>query len=304
MSHVRVGTRASRLAIEQTRQVTSLLERAGHTVEWVSMHTQGDRVLDRALNQIGDKGLFTAELEEALLDGRVDMAVHSLKDLPTELAPGLRIGAYTLPVDRRDVLLSEGISLPLLPSGAVIGTSSLRRAAFLKAVRPDIVVTPVRGNLETRVEKWRGQPMNGLILAAAGVVRLGWQELITQYLDPHRIVPAPGQGILAIEVASLRTDLDQILERLNERRARDVGIAERAVLHQLGGGCQVPLGAYAEWIDREHLHLVAQVASLDGQVVLREEADFRASEGWMLGSRLGDKLRGRGALQLIETAQG
>lgn len=302
MAHLRVGTRSSALAMAQTRQVTDRLEQAGFDVELVPFETKGDQVLDRALHQVGGKGLFTAELEEALLSDRVDLAVHSLKDLPTELPDGLVLGAYTLPSDPRDVLIASH-ALHALPPGTNLGTSSLRRAAFLRGLRPDLVLSPVRGNLQTRLRKWREGQVDGLVLAAAGVLRLGWQHLIVEYLDPLTVVPAPGQGVLAVECAAHRTDLARVLALLNDERAMRGAMAERAVLAQLGGGCQVPLGAYAEWVDGQ-IHLVAQVASLDGGTVMRKEARTAPDEAVAEGRRLGQELRQEGALALIQTAEG
>lgn len=302
MAQLRVGTRSSTLAIAQTRQVTERLEQAGFEVELVPFETKGDQVLDRALHQVGGKGLFTAELEEALLSDRLDLAVHSLKDLPTELPDGLVVGAYTLPSDPRDVLVAAQ-AFKDLPAGTALGTSSLRRAAFLRRLRPDLVVSSVRGNLQTRLRKWQEGQVDGLVLAAAGVLRLGWEHLIIEYLDPLTVVPAPGQGVLAVECAAHRTELASVLALLNDERAMRGAMAERAVLAQLGGGCQVPLGAYAEWIEGQ-IHLVAQVASLDGRTLLRKEITVAPAEAEAAGRRLGLELRQEGALALIQTAEG
>jgi hydroxymethylbilane synthase len=302
MAQLRVGTRSSTLAIAQTRQVTERLEQAGFEVELVPFETKGDQVLDRSLHQVGGKGLFTAELEEALLSDRLDLAVHSLKDLPTELPDGLVVGAYTLPSDPRDVLIAAQ-AFKDLPAGTALGTSSLRRAAFLRRLRPDLVVSSVRGNLQTRLRKWQEGQVDGLVLAAAGVLRLGWEHLIIEYLDPLTVVPAPGQGVLAVECAAHRTELARVLALLNDERAMRGAMAERAVLAQLGGGCQVPLGAYAEWVEGQ-IHLVAQVASLDGRTLIRKEITVAPAEAETAGRRLGLELRQEGALALIQTAEG
>lgn len=302
MAQLRVGTRSSTLAIAQTRQVTERLEQAGFEVELVPFETKGDQVLDRALHQVGGKGLFTAELEEALLSDQLDLAVHSLKDLPTELPDGLVVGAYTLPSDPRDVLIAAQ-AFKDLPAGTALGTSSLRRAAFLRRLRPDLVVSSVRGNLQTRLRKWQEGQVGGLVLAAAGVLRLGWEHLIIEYLDPLTVVPAPGQGVLAVECAAHRTGLARVLALLNDERAMHGAMAERAVLAQLGGGCQVPLGAYAEWVEGQ-IHLVAQVASLDGRTLIRKEITVAPAEAATAGRRLGLELLQEGALALIQTAEG
>lgn len=304
MADLRVGTRASALAMAQCDAVADVLRNQGYTVECVPIETRGDQVLDRSLHQIGGKGLFTEELERALLSDRIDLAVHSLKDLPTELPPGLRVGAYTLAQDRRDVLISKFGTLAELKRGAVLGTSSLRRAAFVRAIRPDLSVVPIRGNLATRLQKWRDGQVDALILAAAGILRMGWNDLISDYLDPELIVPSPGQGILAVEVAQHRGDLAPMLETINDRRTEWVARAERAVLHELGGGCQVPVGAYAQWIDTARLKVLAQAASVDGRQVLRRSQECVAEDGLLTGATLGEYLKDQGALALIEVQEG
>lgn len=304
MAHIRVGTRSSMLALAQTDMVADLIRRLGHTVELVTMQTRGDQVLDRSLHEIGSKGLFTEELEQALLSDAIDLAVHSLKDLPTELPPGLRIGAYTLPSDRRDVLLSGGPSLSGMPAGARLGTSSLRRSAFLRAERPDLMVVPIRGNLKTRREKWQAGACDALVLAAAGVLRMGWESLISEYLDPQVVTPSPGQGVLAVEVADHRDDLAELMTTINDERTEVLCVAERAVLDELGGGCQVPLGAYAEWQGKDRLRLLAKVAGLDGRSVLEQSLDCTARDAEQSGRAIGRHLRERGALELIQTQEG
>ena len=304
MTDISLGTRSSQLARAQAELVAQALRKDGYDPKLVLMETRGDKVLDRAVHQIGGKGLFTEELEQALLSETIDVAVHSLKDLPTQLPKGLTIGAFALPDDRRDVLLSWGTPLLKLPSGAVLGTSSLRRLAFIKAMRPDLVVKPIRGNLGTRIEKWRGGQVDALVLAAAGVLRLGWESLVGEYLDPDVMVPSPGQGILALEVASHRHDLVEVLNSLNDSHAQAAALAERAVLAELGGSCQVPLGAYAQWTGLERLRLVAQVASLDGRRMMRKETQFAPRDAVKAGAALGGALKGEGALDLLEVAGG
>ena len=304
MAHIRVGTRSSALALAQTNLVVDLLHRAGYMVDIVTMQTRGDQVLDRSLNQIGSKGVFTEELEQALLSDRVDLAVHSLKDLPTELPPGLVVGACTFPSDRRDVLLTDGATLRNMKPGTRLGTSSVRRTAFIRAVRPDVVLVPVRGNLKTRIDKWRSGSFDGLVLAAAGVLRMGWEHLITEYLDPGVITPSPGQGILAVEVAQHRRDLRELMTQMNDVRAQIVAVAERAVLDEVGGGCQIPLGAYAEWRSDTTLSLLAQVAGPDGTPVIKKAVTCSAREAEEAGRIIGRYLREHGALELIQTQEG
>lgn len=298
-SHIKIGTRSSILAKAQADAVGALLVLAGHSVELVPMSTKGDEVLDRSLHQIGQKGLFTEELERALRSNAIDIAVHSLKDLPTESAQDLEIAAYALPEDRRDVLISHGQGMASLPPGATVGTSSLRRGAFIKAIRPDLNVVSIRGNLKTRTDKWRRGEVDALVLAAAGVVRMGWTELITEYLDPMVVVPSPGQGILAVQAARHRADLAGVLLGLNDEAAEIPALAERACLAELGGGCQVPMGAYAEWTGPGRLMLVAQAGSADGRTIVRHQSDFSATEAQKAGLGAGQDLKRQGALKLM-----
>lgn len=298
MKLLRIGTRSSALAVAQTELVIKELNKFGYSASMVTLDTKGDRVLDKALDQVGGKGLFTEELDRALLTGQVDLAVHSLKDVPTELPSELAIGAYTLAADRRDVLLSQGLALGEL-EGLAIGTSSLRRAAFLRHMMPSLRIVPIRGNLNTRVRKWREGQVDALVLAAAGVERLGWQSLISEYLDPQVFVPAPGQGVLAVEFAKSRDDLIPLMNRLNHADVQVIVEAERAVLDELGGVCQIPLGSYARWVGRGEIQLVAQVASVDGQSLIRGETQCAAEEALGAGQAIGRQLKEGGALDLI-----
>ncbi|PSR22250.1 MAG: hydroxymethylbilane synthase [Sulfobacillus acidophilus] len=304
MAHIRIATRSSQLAIAQAEAVAAVLQKEGHTTELVPIETQGDQVLDRQLHEIGRKGIFTQELETALLTNQVDLAVHSLKDLPTVLPPGLVIGAYALPEDRRDVLISGGDSLATLSAGACVGTSSLRRMAFLKAIRPDLRVVPVRGNVQTRLQKWSNGQADALVLAAAGLVRLGWSDRITEYLDPQVMVPSPGQGVLAIEIASHRDDVKPLMQRLNDSNSQVLAQAERAVLAEMGSNCQLPLGAYAQWVGPGRLELTAQVSDVQGQEVLQQTIQCNAQQASASGHALGRALLERGALRLIKSPGG
>lgn len=304
MGLIRLGTRSSRLAVVQAQAVADLMADRGYPVRLVPFETRGDKILDRSLDRIGGKGVFTEELERSLIRGSVDVAVHSLKDLPTELPDGLEIGAWLLPEDRRDVLIARRLTLAELPAGTRIGTSSLRRQAFLRAQRPDLAIVPVRGNLDTRLQHWQEGRVDGLVLAAAGVIRLGRSDLISEYFDPEAMVPSPGQGILAVEVATHRRDLLPLLEAINDSRAKILAQAERAVLSELGSGCQVPVGAYAAWTDADHLTIVAQAASLDGRVVLHRRQDCSSASAVAVGQQLGRFLKAKGALDFVPAQRG
>lgn len=272
----RIGTRQSPLALAQTRWVMERWQRPGIVLELVSMATHGDQVLDRALDLVGGKGLFTTELEQALQAGVVDCAVHSLKDLPTQLPEGISIGAVTAREDPRDVLITaSGRTLAQFVPKMSLGTSSLRRAAMLRATFPDLIAVPVRGNLNTRLEKLDRGDVDGLVLAAAGVNRLGLKSKVTEYLDPAWMVPAPGQGALAIEVRADDTRAQALAALVHDEEAFRATDAERRILDSLGGNCQLPLGAHAffgdgrwrltVWVGQTHgaQHLRREWAGLD-----------------------------------------
>lgn len=297
---MKIGTRASILAISQAESVQAALEQLEIRSTLVRFETKGDKILDRALDKIGDKGLFTTELEQALLAKEIDLAVHSLKDLPTEMPDGLTIAAYAVAEDPRDVFIGHGASLARIPSGSMVGTASLRRTAWLHQLRPDLIVTPVRGNLHTRISKWRKQEWAGLILAAAGVHRLGWHQLITEYLDPMAWVPAPGQGVLAIQMRQDHPRLADVVNRLNDEQQAARAIAEREVLARLGGGCQIPLGVYAQ-LDPAigSFHLVAKVVSPDGMRMITAEAVHDVQNARKIGQAVAEDLLRRGARELI-----
>ncbi len=296
---LKIGSRASTLARAQAELVANLVTASGVANQLVLFETKGDKILDRALDAIGDKGLFTTELEQALIAGEIDLAVHSLKDLPTDLVPELMIGAYLLPEDPRDALIAgTGIQWDSLSATAVIGTSSLRRKAFLTALRPALNIVPVRGNLQTRVSKWREHGWDGLILAAAGVHRLGWQNLIASYLDPWVCVPSPGQGVLGVEVRRNNDVVRALLNPLNNLSAELAARAERACLAQLGGGCQIPFGAYGSIVSGQ-LHLRAKVADVAGEHILVKDYKGPVDGPEDIGRALGQQLIDMGALNLF-----
>ncbi|HBQ94107.1 MAG: hydroxymethylbilane synthase [Firmicutes bacterium] len=297
---LKIGTRSSQLAQAQAKAVSDLLRTRGIDSELILFETKGDKILDRALNAIGDKGLFTTELERALAKGTIDIAIHSLKDLPTTQAPHLTIGAYVLPEDPRDVLIAhKDVVWDSLPQCARVATSSLRRKAFLKVLRPDLEIIPVRGNLQTRLRKWEENGWDALVLAAAGVHRLGWHHLVSSYLDPWVCVPSPGQGILAVQIRDDRESLKNLLEPFNDRRAAVTAMAGRAVLAELGGGCQVPFGTYAEWINEDKIHIRAKVADVNGKRNITRDIEGLGKDFLHLGRKLAQELIALGALQLL-----
>jgi hydroxymethylbilane synthase len=302
MAHLRIGSRGSQLALWQAHHISSLLRERGHEVELEIIKTTGDKITDVALAKVGTKGMFTKEIEEALADGRVDLAVHSLKDLPTELPPGFELVAITERVNPRDVFLSVKYdSLMALPKGVRVGTSSLRRQAQLKVARPDLEVHPLRGNVDTRVRKLEEGEYDAIILAAAGLMRLGKTQHVKEYLSEEFMCPAAGQGALGIEIREGDVEARRHLEFLNDAAARAATVCERALLSRLGGGCQVPIGAFAEMKDGK-LHLIGVVARPDGSEILREQQT--GSDPVVLGEQVGDALLRRGATKILEEVYG
>lgn len=299
-----IGTRGSQLARWQSDWAKSELERLnpGLEVQLKIITTKGDRVLDVSLPELGaqGKGLFTKELEDEMLAGSIDVAVHSLKDLPTEITPGLHIGAITRREDVRDALVArKGIaSFDSLPEGACIGTSSLRRQAQIKAARQDLVLEPVRGNVDTRVRKVDGGGFDAVILASAGLRRLGHADRITQYLDESLVLPAVGQGALGIQTRADDADTNELVWGLDHEETHAACVAERAFLLGLGGGCIVPIAALAKIAGNE-LHIRGLVASPDGVEIIRGESSGLAADAQSAGRRLADELISRGANRLL-----
>lgn len=242
----RIGTRTSALAMAQAEWVATRLSALGVSVELVGIETTGDRVQDRRLDQLGERGVFTSALEAALVDGAVDAAVHSLKDLPTRLPSELTVAGIPEREDARDVaVIRDGTHLAALPAGSRIGTSSVRRAALLRLAYPSLIVVPVRGNLDTRLHKLAQKECDALVVAAAGLKRLGRQDRITEFLDPVWMVPAPAQGALAIEVRAGDADAVRLVGTVDHEQSRQAATAERQVLDALGGNCQLPVGVWA-----------------------------------------------------------
>ncbi len=307
---IRIGSRKSQLALVQTEWVKGELERhwGEHTFAVETMSTLGDNVLDVALAKIGDKGLFTKELEDAMLAGRVDLAVHSLKDLPTRLPAGLMLGAVTEREDPADALVvaakHRDRDLATLPAGAVVGTSSLRRLAQLRHHFPHLAFKDVRGNLNTRLAKLDAGEYDALILAAAGLTRLGMGHRIHQCLPPEISYHAVGQGALGIECRSGDDRILTILATVVHQPTTYRCLAERAFLRELEGGCQVPIGVQTE-LQGDRLTLRGLVASVDGQRVVKGEETGLATDGEALGIALAQTLKGQGAQAILDeiTAQ-
>lgn len=299
-----IATRGSQLAIWQTNWVKDAISRRHPGVEVVVnvISTKGDRVLDVSLPKLGEqgKGLFTRELEEAILNGDVDLAVHSLKDLPSDLPPGLQIGAFCEREDVRDALVARKgiVSFEDLPERASLGTSSLRRQAQLLAARRDLLIQPMRGNVDTRLRKLDRAEFDAVVLAAAGLHRLGHAARITQYLSPELVVPAVGQGALAIETRNNDSAVKEIVSALDHKPTRLACEAERAFLKRLGGGCLVPIAAHAE-IEDGFLRLTGLVTNPDGSETVRGELSGPLNAAEALGQMLADDLLSRGAGRIL-----
>lgn len=274
-----IATRESRLALWQAEHVQSLLEKNGSTVALLGMTTKGDQILDRSLSKVGGKGLFVKELEVALEEGRADLAVHSLKDVPMELPEGFVLACVMEREDPRDAWVSSTYASVLdLPIGATVGTSSLRRVALLRAMRPDLKIEPLRGNLDTRLRKLDEGLYDGIVLAAAGLKRLGLEARIRAVFEPEQMLPAAGQGALGIEIRSDRADVAGALQHLVHTPTWLAVSAERAVSRMMGGSCSMPLAAYAQF-DGEQLRIRAAWGDADGvQPVVYARASGRVAE--------------------------
>jgi len=296
-----IGSRGSQLALWQARWIKSCLEEMGQACHIEIIKTTGDKITDVPLAKIGSKGLFTKEIEEALLRGDVDLAVHSMKDLPTELPEGLTVAAVPLREDPRDAL--AGRALGDLAAGNKVGTSSLRRAAQLLALRPDLRVESLRGNLDTRLRKLAEGRYDAIMLAAAGLKRMGWEDRIAEVLSVDSMCPAVGQGALAIETRAGGGDAERICGQLDHAETRLAVLAERALLGALGGGCQVPIGAYGR-IEDGKLLLMAVVCSPDGKRLIRRNTAGALAEAAALGQRLGQELLDAGADDILESVYG
>jgi len=296
-----IGSRGSRLAVWQARWIQVRLQDLGVECRLEIIHTTGDKITDVALSKVGTKGLFTKEIEEALLQGTIDLAVHSLKDMPTDLPAGLTLAAIPEREDPRDALV--GARLADLAQHARVGTSSLRRAAQLRSIRPDLVIENIRGNVDTRLRKLDEKQYDAIVLASAGLRRLGWENRIAELLDPSVMCPAAGQGALAVETRSDGGEAHEISKRLDHRETRSAVTAERAVLAALGGGCQVPIGAYAT-VEHDRIQLQAVIVSPDGSQVIGLKANGASSDAAIIGHALGNQLLAEGGRQILEAVYG
>ncbi len=300
MRKIIVGTRQSALAMTQTGQTVDRLKEAAASAgmdvafELKPIVTRGDRILDVTLSKVGGKGLFVKEIEQALLDKEIDFAVHSMKDMPFELPDGLVVGAVPQREDPRDCLIGRTVrTLDELPQGARVGTSSLRRGAQLQAARPDLSIESIRGNIDTRLRKLEEEGLDAILLAAAGLHRMGWKDRITSYLPVEVCLPAVGQGALAIECRADDSDALALLGLLNDPATARAVAAERRLLGMLNGGCQVPIGAYAAEGTDGALTLTGMVASPDGKRILKASAS--GDEPEPLGEQVARELLAQGA---------
>lgn len=302
MQVLRLGTRGSKLALWQAEYVARELSShlSGVDIKIITIKTKGDKILDVPLAQIGDKGLFTREIENELLNGTIDMAVHSMKDLPSLLGEGLCLGAVLPRENPHDVFIStRHQSLVSLPAGAVIGTSSLRRTAQLKKMRPDIKLVNMRGNVETRIRKMEEQELDGIILAYAGVKRLGYDNFIREIIAAEDILPAVGQGAVAIELRADDKETWRIVQTINDQNTWLETTAERAFLARLEGGCQVPIACLAKK-EEGHLKINGLIASLDGSRVYKAAMECGFDDVAGSGCQLAEQLLARGAGQILD----
>ncbi len=298
---VRIGTRGSQLALWQANWVKGMLEAEYPEirVSLVKIKTTGDKILDVPLARVGGKGLFVKEIEEAMMDGRIDLAVHSMKDVPTDLPESLHLPVIAEREDPRDALLSHGMHFEDLPQGARVGTSSLRRQAQLLHHRPDLRMISLRGNLDTRIKKLDTEGLDAVILAAAGIRRMGWEKKITQILPTGISLPAIGQGAVGIECRREDPRINNLIGFIRHAETFDAVVAERAFLKKLEGGCQVPIAAHAE-IRNGILHLKGLVGSVDGKELIQDEIEGPRSDGESLGTTLGERVLSQGAGRILE----
>jgi len=295
-----IGSRGSRLAMTQAEAVSTELQQSNPGLEFIltTMLTRGDREPRVSLNRMADVGVFVKELEEALLDGTIDLAVHSLKDMPTQIPFGLSLAAVAARLDPRDVLVSKNTGLAELASGSRIGTGSLRRVVQLLSYRTDLRIQSVRGNVDTRLQKVSSGQLDGVILAAAAMIRLDWQERITEYLPLEHFLPAVGQGALGIEIRSGDEQMAELVSVVSHRPTWCSVVAERAFIRALGGGCRAPIAALGT-VDDDTLRLEGMVAGSGGQSMVRGSEEGNMSGPEEVGIRLAQKMLEMGAMQII-----
>lgn len=299
---LRIATRQSKLALWQANYIKQqLLQRHPDlTIDFLPLTTTGDIRLETSLSKIGGKGLFVKELEQALLDERADIAVHSMKDVPKDLPTELAIPVICKREDPRDVLVANNYkTIAELPQGAVIGTSSLRRTAQLHALRPDLVIRSMRGNVDTRIQRLDEGNYDAIILAAAGLIRLGLEKRICEFIAPENCLPAVGQGALGIECRRADQEILQLISVLNDPVTHVCVRAERAMNNQLGGGCQVPIAGYAKLINETHLVLQGLVGKSDGSVILRAGAQGAVVDAETVGQQVAQDLLAQGAAEIL-----
>ena len=299
---IKIGTRGSKLALWQANWVKSALQEKfpQHALELIIIKTQGDKILDVPLAKVGGKGLFVKEIEQALLTRHIDIAVHSMKDMPAEIPDGLCIGAVPERENPLDVFISQsGLGYKELDPGSIIGTSSLRRGAQLRHERPDIVIQPLRGNLDTRLKKLESENIDAIVLAAAGVRRLNLEHKITEYLDPDIILPAIGQGALCIEIRNDDPKIGPLVESMDHAATRTAVKGERAFLNRLQGGCQVPIAGHGT-INKEELMLTGLVAEIDGTRIIKGEKSGPLDSAEAIGIDLAEELLARGAAEILQ----
>ena len=299
---LRIATRKSALALWQAEFVKAQLEihHPGIQVELVPMSTQGDKILDTPLAKIGGKGLFVKELEQAMLEGRADIAVHSMKDVPVEFPEGLELNTICVREDPRDAFVSNRFkTIEELPQGAVVGTSSLRRQCQIRALRPDLEIRDLRGNVNTRLAKLDEGQYDAIILAAAGLIRLEMPQRIASFIEPEQSLPANGQGAVGIECRSDDITTKQLLAALEHTETRIRVLAERAMNRRLEGGCQVPIGAFAQ-VSGEHITIRGLVGAIDGSEILRDQVQGLCADAEQLGVELANKLLAQGADKILQ----
>jgi len=301
MRKIIVGSRSSKLAMTQTKWVIEQLKQAGAPYEFEikNIITKGDRILDVTLSKVGGKGLFVKEIEQQMIDEDIDFAVHSMKDLPSELPTGLLIGATPARVDARDALITKtGGGLASLPEGAIVGTSSLRRGSQLLKLRPDLKIESIRGNIDTRLEKLKTGPFDGILLAAAGLQRMGWSdETVSEYISTDDMIPAVGQGILAIECRADDQEVRDLLNLIHDQMTEKVAFAERSFLAAIEGSCHVPVGGFATINEDLSTTLVGFLGSVDGQQILLERET--SLDPMQLGQTVATRLLDAGGREIL-----